>query len=125
MRTGCSRSFITVCLRRLSMLVSSSTMLNDPVEIKAEIIRLAKEFSRLSHGANRPGYEQATDNVKRAKFVPGQTTVPYAGRVFDENEVAAAVSSTLDFWLTLGKEGEGFEAELAQFLGVKNSIVCN
>jgi CDP-4-dehydro-6-deoxyglucose reductase, E1 len=100
-------------------------MLNDPAELKAEIIRLAKEFSRLSHGANRPGYEQTPDNVKRAKFVPGQTTVPYAGRVFDEYEVAAAISSTLDFWLTLGKEGEGFEAELAQFLGVKNSIVCN
>jgi CDP-6-deoxy-D-xylo-4-hexulose-3-dehydrase len=100
-------------------------MLNDPAEIKAEIVRLAKEFSRLSHGANRPGYEKTPDNVKKPKFVPGQTTVPYAGRVFDENEVAAAISSTLDFWLTLGKEGEGFEAELAKFIGVKNSIVCN
>lgn len=100
-------------------------MLNDPAEIKAEIIRLAKEFSRLSHGANRPGYEATPDNVRKPKFVPGQSTVPYAGRVFDEDEVAAAIGSTLDFWLTLGKEGEGFEAELAKFIGVKNSIVCN
>src|SRR4051812_23828177 len=38
------------CLRWASMLVSSPTMLNDPAEIKAEIIRLAKEFSRLTHG---------------------------------------------------------------------------
>ena len=30
--------------------------------------------------------------------------IPYAGRVFTEEEVVAAVSSTLDFWLTLGAE---------------------
>ena len=31
--------------------------------------------------------------------------IPYAGRVFTEDEVEAAVSTTLDFWLTLGQEG--------------------
>src|SRR6266850_2524872 len=51
--------------------------------------------------------------------------VPYAGRVFTEDEVTAAVGSTLDFWLTLGKEGEAFEKGLAKFLGVKTSILCN
>src|SRR5208283_2699557 len=51
--------------------------------------------------------------------------VPYAGRVFDEEEVEAAVSATLDFWLTLGKEGEAFESRLAEFLGVKKSVLCN
>ena len=48
-----------------------------------------------------------------AAFTPGSTTVPYAGRVFTEDEVEAAVSSTLDFWLTLGPEGDAFERELA------------
>ena len=90
-------------------------------EIKAEILRLTREFSRLTHGANRPGY--APDESR--KFVPGETNVPYAGRVFTEDEVEAAVSSTLDFWLTLGKEGEAFEQKLAAFLGVKSSILCN
>src|SRR3989440_6888878 len=51
--------------------------------------------------------------------------VPYAGRVFTEEEVTAAVGSTLDFWLTLGKEGEAFEHGLTKFLGVKTSILCN
>ena len=59
----------------------------------------------------------------RRKFVPGRSAVPYAGRVFNEDEVAAAVSSTLDFWLTLGKEGEAFEKGLARFLGVKKSVL--
>ena len=93
-------------------------------ELKTEILRLAKDFSRLAHAANRPGCE-TPDNVRRPQFLPGQTTVPYAGRVFDENEVAAAVASALDFWLTLGKEGEAFENGLAAFLGVKKSILCN
>jgi CDP-4-dehydro-6-deoxyglucose reductase, E1 len=91
-----------------------------PAEIKAEILRLTREFSALTHGANRPG-----EDSTRPAFVPGQTTVPYAGRVFDEDEVESAVSATLDFWLTLGPEGDAFEGELATFLGVKKSILVN
>lgn len=95
-------------------------MPKSPAEIKAEILRLTREFSAATHAANRPG-----DDVKRPAFVPGQTTVPYAGRVFDENEVEAAVSATLDFWLTLGPEGDAFESELAAFLGVKKTLLVN
>src|SRR5437868_473664 len=95
--------------------------MKSPAELKAEILRLTREFSKLTHGSNRPGYEQ---NPNR-KFVAGETTVPYAGRVFDENEVEAAVSSTLDFWLTLGPEGEAFEDELAKTLKVRKSILVN
>ena len=58
-------------------------------------------------------------------FEPGVTTVPYAGRVFTEDEVEAAVGATLDFWLTLGPEGEAFERELAAMLGVKHSLLVN
>ncbi|MEP6821241.1 MAG: lipopolysaccharide biosynthesis protein RfbH, partial [Chthoniobacterales bacterium] len=49
----------------------------------------------------------------------------YAGRVFTEEEVEAAVSSTLDFWLTLGPEGDAFEQELAAVLGIKRSLLVN
>lgn len=90
-----------------------------PAELKAEILRLTRQYSALMHRANRPGVESA------ANFEPGKTTVPYAGRVFTEDEVEAAVSSTLDFWLTLGPEGEAFEQELGSFLGVKRSLLVN
>ena len=89
-------------------------------ELKKEILRLTREFSRLTHAANRPG-----DDPLRASFVAGVESVPYAGRVFTEDEVEAAVSATLDFWLTLGPEGEAFEKELAQLLGVKHSLLVN
>ena len=84
-----------------------------PAELKAEILRLTREFSAATHAANRPG-----NDANRPAFIPGQTTVPYAGRVFTEDEVEAAVSATLDFWLTLGPEGDAFENELAALLGV-------
>ncbi len=95
-------------------------MPKSPAEIKAEILRLTREFSAATHAANRPG-----NDAERPAFIPGQTVVPYAGRVFTEDEVEAAVSATLDFWLTLGPEGDAFENELGAFLGVKKSILVN
>jgi len=95
-----------------------------PAELKEEILRLTREFSRKAHVANRPGFEISDDPQVRRNFAPGQS-VPYAGRVFTEDEVEAAVSATLDFWLTMGKEGEAFEQELATFLGVKSSVLTN
>jgi CDP-6-deoxy-D-xylo-4-hexulose-3-dehydrase len=58
-------------------------------------------------------------------FLPGASKVPYAGRVFDDNEMVQAVRSVLDFWLTLGPEGEAFERELAQYVGVRHAVVVN
>ena len=94
--------------------------MSSAAEIKKEILRLTREYSKLTHSANRPGLDPA-----HAPFIPGETTIPYAGRVFDENEVEAAVSSTLDFWLTMGAEGEAMQEELAEFLGVKHSLLVN
>ena len=88
-------------------------------EIKAEILRLSREFARLAYRSNRPGSENA------AAFEPGKTVIPYAGRVFTEDEVEAAVNATLDFWLTLGPEGEALEKELAAFLKIKKTILVN
>ena len=92
----------------------------NPADLKTEILRLTREYSRLTHAAQRPGYDPA-----RAPFHPGESSVPYAGRVFTEDEVEAAVGATLDFWLTLGPEGEAFERELAGMLGVKHSLLVN
>ena len=94
-------------------------MMKSPSELKKEILRLTREYSALVHRNHRPGAENAS------AFVAGQSTVPYAGRVFTEDEVEAAVGATLDFWLTLGKEGEAMEEELAAFLGVRRSILVN
>ena len=94
-------------------------MSQSPAELKAEILRLTREYSALVHTGQRPG-----DDAAHAAWAPGQT-IPYAGRVFNQDEVEAAVGSTLDFWLTLGPEGEAFEKELAALMGVKHSLLVN
>jgi CDP-6-deoxy-D-xylo-4-hexulose-3-dehydrase len=93
--------------------------MNDPIALKQEILRLTREYSRQVHAGFRPAADP-----DRTSWQEG-TTIPYAGRVFTEDEVEAAVSSTLDFWLTLGPEGEAFQKELAAFLGVRHSLLVN
>ena len=68
-----------------------------PAELRQQILRLTREYSRQVHAGFRP----AADPERK----PWQecSSIPYAGRVFTEDEVEAAVASTLDFWLTLGK----------------------
>lgn len=58
-------------------------------------------------------------------FVPGQTTVGYAGRVFDADEIVALVDAALDFWLTAGPRAESFERELARIAGTKYALLVN
>ncbi len=88
-------------------------------ELKAEILRLTRLYSQQAHGGNLPG------DMREDDFVPGETPVPYAARTFTEDEVCAAVGSTLDFWLTLGKEGETMETRLAKYLGIRRTLLVN
>lgn len=79
--------------------------------IRAEIDRLVAELQSM--------------RAERASFVPGETAVGYAGRVFDDAEVRALVRSALDFWLTAGPETERFERELAAAAGTKYALLVN
>ncbi len=69
------------------------------------------------------------NNIKkprlRATFIPGQSRVNYAGRVYDEKEVINLVDSSLDFWLTSGRYTNRFEKEFAGFLGIKYCSLTN
>ncbi len=62
---------------------------------------------------------------KTKPFVPGETCIPYAGRVYDEKEMTTLVDSSLDFWLTAGRFADQFEKEFAKFLGVKHCLLTN
>ena len=58
-------------------------------------------------------------------FVPGKTPVPYAGRVFDAEELVSLVDASLDFWLTTGRFAERFEREFAAFAGSRHALLTN
>ena len=88
-------------------------------QLKQNILQLTRDYARQAHAAFRPG-----DDPLRPPHGADQP-IPYAGRVFTEDEVEAAVGATLDFWLTLGHEGAAMESELAAFLGVRHSLLVN
>src|SRR5262245_43974425 len=58
-------------------------------------------------------------------FVPGETPVQVAGRVFDDEDLAYLVEAALDFWLTSGRFAVEFEASLARAVGVRNAMLVN
>ncbi len=57
-------------------------------------------------------------------FSPGDR-IGYAGRVFDEKEIAALIDASLDFWLTAGRYADKFEKDFAKFLGTKYCSLTN
>ena len=51
------------------------------------------------------------------KFIPGETWIRYAGRVFDEEEYLSLVDAALDGWITAGRYSEEFEFQFSNYLG--------
>ena len=70
-------------------------------------------------------HRESLDGTNSLRKWDNNSRIPYAGRVFDSGEVKAAVSSSLDFWLTLGVEGNQFEKLLAGKLGITSSKLVN
>jgi CDP-6-deoxy-D-xylo-4-hexulose-3-dehydrase len=80
-------------------------------KLKNEIFNKVREYYLLAH--------------TKEDFTPGKSNIPYAGRVYDENELITLIDSALDFWLTAGRFAKQFEDEFAKFLGVKHCLLTN
>ncbi|MDP2232556.1 MAG: lipopolysaccharide biosynthesis protein RfbH [Actinomycetota bacterium] len=81
-------------------------------EIRKQILALTREY-------------HAAQFAEKPVFEPGVSRVTYASRVFDEQEMANLVDSSLDFWLTYGRYSQEFESGLARFLGIKHALLVN
>ena len=84
--------------------------MKDKKTLRSEILELVRQYHAA--GIEKP-------------FRPGEDTVRYAGRFFDEKELVTLVDSSLDFWLTSGRYSEEFEAGLGDYLGVPNVLLVN
>ncbi len=62
---------------------------------------------------------------QKMDFVPGESKVPVTGKVFGAEEIIAAVSASLDFWLTAGPYTEKFERELSRKVGTRHAFMVN
>lgn len=80
-------------------------------EIKQEIFSLVKEYQKASES--------------EGSFIPGETIIPFARRVYDEKELISLVDSALDFWLTSGRYASEFEGKFADFMGLKHCLLVN
>lgn len=98
-------------IKELAKGISKELDLIKEEELRQEILQKVKQIYDL--------------RKKNEEFVSGKSRVHYSGRVFDEKEIQALVSSSLDFWLTLGPEGKRLEEMFKEYLGMNFFIVCN
>ena len=88
-------------------------MMTKADELKQEILDKVAEYYKLVH--------DKSDEM----FIPGESRVNYAGRVFDEQEMTNLVDSSLEFWLTYGRYSKKFETRLAEYLGIRFCLLVN
>ena len=80
-------------------------------ELRLKILSQVKEYARLYH-------------QKKASYTPGDR-IPYAARVYDEEELCNLVDSALEFWLTSGRYTKEFENNFGEYLGVRYCSLVN
>jgi CDP-4-dehydro-6-deoxyglucose reductase, E1 len=80
-------------------------------QLRQEIADLVKEYHDIKFSPDA--------------FIPGESQVRYAGRVFDEKEIQAGVDACLDFWLTSGRYSEEFEGLFADFMESEFAFLVN
>lgn len=86
-------------------------MSNTADTLRMQIIDLVREYYKAA--------------FPKHKFRPGESAIPYAGRVFDDEELINLVEAGLDFWLTSGRFARQFEREFAQFFGIRHALLVN
>lgn len=80
-------------------------------QAKEQILNAVSEYCRH--------YHNQTSGFKKGD------RIPYAARVYDENEMVNLVDSALEFWLTAGRYTDKFEKEFAAYLGVRFCSLVN
>jgi len=81
-------------------------------ELEREVLERVRELVELRQRRKPP-------------FVPGESAISYAGRVYDGEEVARLVESSMEFWLTAGRFTREFETKLAALYGLRYSSLVN
>lgn len=80
-------------------------------QMRADILKATREYAGLKW--------------QEKAFDPEKDLVPVSGRVFDGDDVATLVDSSLDFWLTAGRFAATFEREFAKTLGASHCLLTN
>lgn len=82
----------------------------DEKEARQEILKQVSAYCLKYH--NKTRYEKGD-------------RIPYAARVYDDQEMVNLVDSALEFWLTSGRYTEEFESEFCKYFDVKYCSLVN
>lgn len=69
--------------------------------------------------------EAMSELHSNGEFTPGVTSIPVTGKVFGSEEIIAAMSASLEFWLTSGPYTEKFESRFAKTVGMRHAFMVN
>mgnify|MGYP001212365872 CR=1 FL=1 len=86
--------------------------MTDLENIKKEIDNLIKDYVKIKHPND-------------TTFIPGVSSIPVSGKVFDDKEITELVSAGLDFWLTDGDYSDLFSEKMGKFLSIKHCRLVN
>ena len=81
------------------------------LEIKKQIHALIEEYHK--------------EMFKEKEFVPGESSVPVSGKVFDHKEMQYIADAGMDAWFTTGRFNTEFEKKLAKYINVKSVLTVN
>ena len=84
---------------------------SDAAALRAQILDLVAQYHSVAHA--------------QPAFVPGSSSVPVSGRVYDASDMQSLVDSALDFWLTTGRFNTQFEQRLAGIVGARHALTVN
>ena len=85
---------------------------------------MKKEYKNLDQNLLSQLGEKIAPNINK-KIVAGEDYIPVTGKVLDQEDILCGVDSMIDAWLTTGRYAKEFEANLTNFMRVKNSILVN
>jgi len=80
-------------------------------DLRLEILEKTKEYFK--------------EKFREEEFIPNESFLNYAGRIFNEEELVNLVDSSLDFWLTEGRYSKEFVRKLKNYFNISNVILTN
>ena len=109
---------------------ASKQILIDSKFVRAQIGRIPVEYLdtllRQCFSQYTKAFFQGVHAPKiESPFTPGESRIPYAGRVYDDKEMINLVDSALDFWLTAGPYAREFEKKMCSFFKAKKFYLVN
>jgi CDP-6-deoxy-D-xylo-4-hexulose-3-dehydrase len=79
----------------------------------------------LSQAASSLALRAIQELHASSPFIPGVSHIPVTGKVFGSSEINAAITASMEFWLTAGHFSEEFERRFARIVGARHAFMVN